>query len=419
MTGQPLPGFRDFFPPEHAALRVIFQAWREASRCSGFTEYEGPELESLELYTEKSGEEIVGQLYHFQDKGEREVALRPEMTPTLARMVASQHRNYRKPIKWFSIPRLFRYERPQKGRHREHYQWNCDMVGEKSVMAEAELIGTLCLGLSLLGLSAKDVVVKVSDRSWWDSFLEKEGVGEAERPGVLRALDRMEGATPEQRREKLGGLAPAVEAVWQGKSEDSAALQEVHRGVKGLGYGDWCETDYRVVRGLAYYTGVVFEVHDRAGKLRAVAGGGRYDGLLKRLGGEDLPAVGFGMGDAVLAELLREKGMSTPSAGGAEIFVVAESAQQEMAWDVVGQLRRSGFSTDYDPGAGKWGKQLEMAEAKGARWALLVGREVGEGKLGVKELATRKQSEIRWRKDAAGKICLEPTPGEWAKVLGS
>ncbi|HCP05970.1 MAG TPA: histidine--tRNA ligase [Verrucomicrobiales bacterium] len=417
MTGQPLPGFRDFFPPEHAALRVIFQAWREASRCSGFTEYEGPELESLELYTEKSGEEIVGQLYHFQDKGEREVALRPEMTPTLARMVASQHRNYRKPIKWFSIPRLFRYERPQKGRHREHYQWNCDMVGEKSVMAEAELIGTLCLGLSLLGLSAKDVVVKVSDRSWWDSFLEKEGVGEAERPGVLRALDRMEGATPEQRREKLGGLAPAVEAVWQGRSEDSEAVQGVHRGVKGLGYGDWCETDYRVVRGLAYYTGVVFEVHDRAGKLRAVAGGGRYDGLLKRLGGEDLPAVGFGMGDAVLAELLREKGMSTPTAGGAEIFVVAESAQQEMAWDVVGQLRRSGFSTDYDPGAGKWGKQLEMAEAKGARWALLVGREVGEGKLGVKELATRKQSEIRWRKDAAGKICLEPTPGEWAKVL--
>ncbi len=419
MTGQPLPGFRDFFPPEHAALRVIFQAWREASRCSGFTEYEGPELESLELYTEKSGEEIVGQLYHFQDKGEREVALRPEMTPTLARMVASQHRNYRKPIKWFSIPRLFRYERPQKGRHREHYQWNCDIVGEKSVMAEAELIGTLCLGLSLLGLSAKDVVVKVSDRSWWDSFLEKEGVGEAERSGVLRQLDRLEGATAEQRREKLGGLAAAVEAVWQGKSEDSAALQEVHRGVRGLGYGDWCETDYRVVRGLAYYTGVVFEVHDRAGKLRAVAGGGRYDGLLKRLGGEDLPAVGFGMGDAVLAELLREKGMATPKVGGAEIFVVAEKAEQEMAWDVVGQLRRGGFSTDYDPGAGKWGKQLEMAEAKGARWALLVGREVGEGKLGVKELATRKQTEIRWRKDAAGKICLEPTPGEWAKVLGS
>ena len=416
MTGQPLPGFRDFFPPEHAALRGIFQAWREASRCGGFTEYEGPELESLELYTEKSGDEIVGQLYHFTDKGDRQVALRPEMTPTLARMVASQHRNYRKPIKWFSVPRLFRYERPQKGRHREHYQWNCDIVGEKSPMAEAELIGVLCLGLSLLGLGPKDVVVKVSDRSWWDTFLEKQGVGETERPNVLRTLDRLESATAEQRREKLGALAEAVEAVWEGKSADSEAVGQVRKGVEALGYGDWCETDYRVVRGLAYYTGVVFEVHDRAGKLRAVAGGGRYDDLLKRLGGEDLPAVGFGMGDAVLAELLREKKIAMPQATGAEIFIVAEAKEQAMALQITGQLRRSGFSVDFDPGAGKWGKQLEMAEAKGARWALLVGREVGEGKLGLKELASRKQSEIRWRSGTDGKICLEPTPGEWAKV---
>ena len=416
MTVQPLPGFRDFFPPEHAALRGIFQAWREASRCGGFTEYEGPELESLELYTEKSGDEIVGQLYHFTDKGDRQVALRPEMTPTLARMVASQHRNYRKPIKWFSVPRLFRYERPQKGRHREHYQWNCDIVGEKSPMAEAELIGVLCLGLSLLGLGPKDVVVKVSDRSWWDAFLEKQGVGETERPTVLRTLDRLEGATAEQRREKLGALAGAVEAVWEGKSADSEAVGQVRKGVEALGYGDWCETDYRVVRGLAYYTGVVFEVHDRAGKLRAVAGGGRYDDLLKRLGGEDLPAVGFGMGDAVLAELLREKKIAMPQATGAEIFIVAEAKEQAMALQITGQLRRSGFSVDFDPGAGKWGKQLEMAEAKGARWALLVGREVAEGKLGLKELASRKQSEIRWRSGTDGKICLEPTPGEWAKV---
>ena len=416
MTGQPLPGFRDFFPPEHAALRGIFQAWREASRCGGFTEYEGPELESLELYTEKSGDEIVGQLYHFIDKGERQVALRPEMTPTLARMVASQHRNYRKPIKWFSVPRLFRYERPQKGRHREHYQWNCDIVGEKSPMAEAELIGVLCLGLSLLGLGPKDVVVKVSDRNWWDTFLEKHGVGEKERPTVLRTLDRLEGATAEQRREKLGALAEAVEAVWEGKSADSEAVGQVRKGVEALGYGDWCETDYRVVRGLAYYTGVVFEVHDRAGKLRAVAGGGRYDDLLKRLGGEDLPAVGFGMGDAVLAELLREKKIAMPQSIGAEIFIVAEAKEQSMAMQITGQLRRSGFSVDYDPGAGKWGKQLEMAEAKGARWALLVGRELAEGKLGLKELASRKQSEIRWKSGTDGKICLEPTPGEWAKV---
>ena len=183
------------------------------------------------------------------------MALRPEMTPTLARMVASQHRNYRKPIKWFSVPRLFRYERPQKGRHREHYQWNCDMVGEKSAMAEAELIGTLCLGLSLLGLNSQDVVVRVSDRNWWDTFLEKHGVGRrrGRRFADVRPLGWSHGGAEE---EKLGALAGAVEEVWQGKREDSAALREVHKGVNALGYVGWCETDYRVVRGLAYYTGV-------------------------------------------------------------------------------------------------------------------------------------------------------------------
>ena len=418
MTGQPLPGFRDFFPPEHAALRVLFQAWREASRRSGFLEYEGPELESLELYTEKSGEEIVGQLYHFKDKGDREVALRPEMTPTFARMVASQHRNYKKPIKWFSLPRLFRYERPQRGRHREHYQWNCDIVGEKSASAEAELIGTLCLGLSLLGLGPTDVVVKISDRSWWDTFLAKHGVEESAKAEILRTLDRLEGSTPEQRKEKLGRLAEPVEEAWQGQGANSESLLAVRRGVEQLGYGDWGETDLRVVRGLAYYTGVVFEVHDRAGKLRAVAGGGRYDGLLKKLGGEDLPATGFGMGDAVLAELLREKKVQSEPLRGADIFVVAEAAERELGLALVGQLRRGGFSADYDSGTGKWGKQLELAEAKGARWALLVGREAGEGRLGLKELASRKQTELKWRKEAGGNIILEPAPGEWAKVEG-
>ncbi len=419
MTGQPLPGFRDFFPKEHSALRSIFQAWREASRRSGFSEYEGPELESLDLYKEKSGDEIVGQLYHFKDKGDREVALRPEMTPTFARMVASQHRNYRKPIKWFSVPRLFRYERPQRGRHREHYQWNCDVVGEKSAAAEAELISTLCLGLSLLGLGPKDVVVKISDRSWWDSFLAKHGVGEKEKPDVLRILDRMEGSTPEQRKEKLGVLAGPVEDAWEGRGGDSPALMEVRKGVEALGYGEWCETDLRVVRGLAYYTGVVFEVHDRSGKLRAVAGGGRYDDLLKKLGGEDLPATGFGMGDAVLAELLREKNIQSVEPSAAEIFVVAEAGEKAMGLALVGQLRRGGFCADYDPGAGKLGKQLELAEAKGARWALLVGRESAEGKFGLKELATRRQVEVRWSKGPDGNICLEPNPGEWAKVVGS
>ena len=418
MTGQPLPGFRDFFPEDHAALRGIFSAWREASRRAGFAEYEGPELESLELYTEKSGEEIVGQLYHFKDKGDRDVALRPELTPTFARMVASRHRNYRKPIKWFSIPRLFRYERPQRGRHREHFQWNCDIVGEKTAAAEAELIATLCLGLSLMGLGPKDVVVKVSDRGWWDAFLAEQGVKEEKKAEVLRILDKLEGASEEEWNKKLGPLAGPVSQALASKEVRSAGLDEVRQGVAALGYADWCEVDLRVVRGLAYYTGVVFEVHDRAGKLRAVAGGGRYDNLLLKLGGEDLPATGFGMGDAVLAELLAEKKLVRPAASPTEIFVVAEAGERKLALQLVGGLRRHGHGVDYDPGHGKWAKQLELAEAKGARWALLAGREAAAGKLLVKEVATRKQGGISFQITAEGEISLEPGPGEWAKVVG-
>lgn len=418
MTGQPLPGFRDFFPEEHSALRVIFAAWREASRRAGFAEYEGPELESLELYTEKSGEEIVGQLYHFKDKGDRDVALRPELTPTFARMVASRHRNYRKPIKWFSIPRLFRYERPQRGRHREHFQWNCDIVGEKTAAAEAELIATLCLGLSLLGLGPKDVVVKVSDRGWWDAFLGQHGVKEEGKGEILRTLDRLEGAEAAEWKKKLGPLADPVARALEAKDIRSAGLDELRGGVEALGYADWCEVDLKVVRGLAYYTGVVFEVHDRAGKFRAVAGGGRYDNLLLKLGGEDLPATGFGMGDAVLAELLAEKKLLRPAATGTEIFVVAEAGERSLALPLVGGLRREGYGVDYDPGNGKWAKQLELAEAKGSRWALLVGREAAAGKLLVKELASRKQGAISFRIGAGSEISLEPGPGEWSKVVG-
>ncbi|NDD56707.1 MAG: histidine--tRNA ligase, partial [Verrucomicrobia bacterium] len=252
-------------------------------------------------------QEIIGQLYHFKDKGDREVALRPELTPTFARMVAARHRNYRKPIKWFSIPRLFRYERPQRGRHREHYQWNCDIVGEKGAAADAELIATLCLGLSLLGLGPKDVVVKISDRGWWDLFLAGQGVKEEKRAEILRILDKLEGAPTEEWKKKLGALAEPIGNALDSKIALSEGLEQVRQAVGALGYADWCEVDLRIVRGLAYYTGIVFEVHDRAGKLRAVAGGGRYDHLLKKLGGEDLPATGFGMGDAVLSELLTEK----------------------------------------------------------------------------------------------------------------
>ena len=419
MTAQPLPGFRDFFPEDHAVLRFLFSAWREASRRAGFQEYEGPELESLDLYTEKSGEEILGQLYHFRDKGERDVALRPELTPTFARMVASRHRKYRKPIKWFSIPRLFRYERPQRGRHREHFQWNCDIVGERGPVAEAELISTLCLGLSMLGLGPKDVVVKISDRGWWDGFLAGQGVQEERKAEVLRVLDKLEGASADEWRKKLGGLAEPITKALDSKTVLSEGLEQIRQEVASLGYADWCEVDLRVVRGLAYYTGIVFEVHDRAGKLRAVAGGGRYDHLLEKLGGENLPATGFGMGDAVLTELLAEKNLLRTDAGGMDIFVVAEAGERALALRLTGSLRRSGHAVDYDPGHGKWARQLELAEARGARWALLVGREAAQGKLLIKELSTRKQGQLSFHQDQGGEISLKPGVGDWAKVVTS
>jgi histidyl-tRNA synthetase len=228
----------------------------------------------------------------------------------------------------------------------------------------------------------------------------------------------LEGASEEEWNKKLGPLAGPVSQALASKEFRSAGLDEVRQGVAALGYADWCEVDLRVVRGLAYYTGVVFEVHDRAGKLRAVAGGGRYDNLLLKLGGENLPATGFGMGDAVLAELLAEKKLVRPAPSPTEIFVVAEAGERKLALQLVGGLRRHGHGVDYDPGHGKWAKQLELAEAKGARWALLAGREAAAGKLLVKEVATRKQGGISFQITAEGEISLEPGPGEWAKVVG-
>src|SRR5579863_6788178 len=169
----PLPGFRDFYPETLAVRRYIFEKWRDVARRYGFREYDGPPLEPLELFTKKSGDEIVGQLFNFTDKGERAVALRPEMTPTLARMVAAHERNYKKPIKWFAIPQLFRYERQQKGRLREHFQFNADIFGENDVAADSELIALLIDTLRAFGLTAKDFVIRLSSRNAWEEFFKQ------------------------------------------------------------------------------------------------------------------------------------------------------------------------------------------------------------------------------------------------------
>ena len=396
MSAGALPGFRDFYPSELAERNYLFGVWRDVARRFGFVEYDGPPLESLELYTRKSGEEIVGQLYNFTDKGGREVALRPEMTPTFARMVGARANALRKPVRWFSIPQLFRYERQQKGRLREHFQLNVDIVGESDVSADAELIAVAIDVMRSAGLTTKDVVARVSDRRLLTVLLRAWGVPDDAVPATYAAIDKLE-------RENRGVLidrlvAAGVEEKAAGrllesaKRSDMTALRTEFGGdaavaealdrldryfalIKAHGLSDWITFDLSIVRGLAYYTGIVFELFDRQGEFRAICGGGRYDSLLKDLGGVDLPALGFGMGDVVLAELLRARGHMTVSASAPECWVAgADSAPDTMVRvvDVAARLRRSGVATEYALREQSLSKQLKTAANLGVRFAILL-----------------------------------------------
>lgn len=330
MSSKALPGFRDFYPEELARRTHIFRAWRAVARKYAFEEYDGPPLEPLDLYTKKSGDEIVGQLYNFVDKGGRDISLRPEMTPTFARMVGARASALRKPVRWFAIPQLFRYERAQRGRLREHFQLNVDIVGESSEVADAELLTVAVDIMRELGLTHEDVRARVSDRRLLNGVLVTLGVTPEQLPAVYAVVDKIARQPREVSVEKLAaaGLAPAlVERVLAlaggvtfaelkaefGESPHAReAIERFGRYLEhctALGIGAWVTLDLSIVRGLAYYTGIVFELFDAKGELRAICGGGRYDDLLKALGGADLPALGFGMGDVVLGELLAERGL--------------------------------------------------------------------------------------------------------------
>ncbi|HON07979.1 MAG TPA: ATP phosphoribosyltransferase regulatory subunit [Verrucomicrobiota bacterium] len=307
-----LPGFRDFYPEplpnseawSSSARRYIFEKWRSVATRYGFVEYDGPPIEPLELYTLKSGDEIVAQLYNFLDKGNRAVALRPELTPTLARMIAAHSRNYKKPLKWFSIPQLFRYERQQKGRLREHFQFNADIVGEQGAGAEAELIALAIDTLRSFGLGSDDFVIRLSSRAAWEEFFIKNGGKLEDEYQFYQAIDKLERETEEANREKLKKLGFSLEQVYDfiKKAEPVAGLQAIIENLKARGLSDFVKIDYGVIRGLAYYTGMVFEAFDKKGEFRAIAGGGRYDNLVKLIskGKVDMPALGVGMGDVVL-----------------------------------------------------------------------------------------------------------------------
>ena len=406
-----LPGFRDAFPDALARRRLVFEVWRRVAARYGFEEYDGPPLEPLDLYTQKSGEEIIEQLYAFNDKGGRSVALRPEMTPTLARMVSARAAQLKKPIRWFSIPQLFRYERQQRGRLREHFQLNMDIIGEAGASADAEVIAAAVDIVAELGFGPGDVRVRLSDRRVLGAALAGDrGVTPEEMPGVLAALDKFERSpeatlkaleavlgSPERARAVQGFAESSGDAVALLATPAAAGLNECVAGLRAMGLGDYVDVDFRIVRGLAYYTGIVFELFDAKRSLRAICGGGRYDDLLKQLGGVDLPCVGFGMGDVVLGELISERDGVPVAPASADVFVVAvEEGDRADALALAHALRGRNVRVEYALKRQAVGKQLELAAARGARHAVIIGsseREAGE--VVVRDLVTKVESRVR------------------------
>src|SRR6266550_2883239 len=398
MQGQALPGFRDFYPDELALRNHIFATWREVARRYGFQEYDGPPLEPLELYTDKSGEEIVQQLYAFDDKGGRKVALRPEMTPTLARMVGAHAQALKKPIRWFSIPQLFRYERQQRGRLREHFQLNMDI-------------------LRAFGLRPTDVRARVSDRRVLRTLLVGRGIAEAQLPTAFEAIDKSERVPKEAfaeilakagigKREtdavfeiaSLRGLDAVTAALGKvtGGDEAGEPLRQAVGALEAMGLGDFVAVDLTIVRGLAYYTGIVFELFDTGKSLRAVCGGGRYDGLLKALGGVDLPALGFGMGDVVLGELLKERRPADQASTKLDAFLIAVSGDDVAPLlELAHQLRDLGVAVEYGLRPAAIRKQLELAAAREASRAIIVGPdERAAGEVVVRDLKAGTEERV-------------------------
>ena len=404
-----LPGFRDFYPELFAERAYIMSVWRRVLHRYAFVEYDGPPLEPLDLYRKKSGDELVGQLYSFTDKGDREVAMRPEMTPTFARMVAARANALRKPVRWFSIPQLFRYERQQKGRLREHFQLNADIVGESGVTADAELLAVALDVMREFGLTPSEVNVRVSDRRLLQVLLGNAGVNADDMASVYAVIDKRGREPAQVSREKLFAAAgserkaDAVEEVLSCADVDALSarygnvpdavehierMRDYLRYVDALGFPGWVKLDLSVVRGLAYYTGIVFELFDTKGEFRAICGGGRYDTLLQTLGGVDLPALGFGMGDVVIGELLRANGLMPPTEQRTDYWIASDDySLVAEVMSVAAELRRRDKSVEYALKPQQLSRQLKAASAAGADSAVLLERDAFErGEVKLKDL---------------------------------
>jgi histidyl-tRNA synthetase len=446
----PVKGTRDFYPQDMAVRNWIIDGWKRVSLRNGFEEYDGPIFEYLKMFQVKSGDEIVEQLFSLKDRGGRDLALRPEITPTLARMVNQRINSLPRPIKWFSVPRLFRAERPQKGRLREFFQWNVDIVGEDSVLADAEVIFCALDYLQDVGLTPDDIVVKVSSRKLLAAVLKKFGIPEERLDSLYLVLDKKSKLPPATFEQMLAEevsdreTAAKIQAFMETKEVSGikkvagpddevekaiVELQELIGYLERMGVGKYCEFDPAIVRGLAYYTGIVYEIYrrkaspsgDRAspapaspdasrggGELRAIGGGGRYDDLLKQFGGPAVPATGFGIGDCVLGILLEEKGLLKPKGVELDYFVAlacprvsrheagrrADKTFEEQVYSITAKLRLKGCSANFSYKPSGLSKQLKEASAQNAKKCIIIGEEFKAGDIVVKDMATGKQETI-------------------------
>ena len=411
---QGVRGTRDFYPDDMRLRNWLFDNFINASLLHGFEEYDAPILEHEELYTRKQGEEITQQLYNFQDKGERKVALRPEMTPSLARMVMARAGGLPMPIKWFSIPQCWRYERTQRGRGREHYQWNVDIWGTTEISADAELISILVTFFEGVGLTSEDIVIRISSRKVLEEVLgslDIKGDTFAQTCIIVDKMDKLSSEVIEEQLSKLGHTSKVITTIQsvlgikdmgglkkalKAKSLAVSELKSLFDSIDSYGISEWVEFDASIVRGLAYYTGSVFEAHDRDGKFRAICGGGRYDKLISTLGGKDLPATGFGFGDMVIMELLAEKGLVPGLVSGIDDIVIPLNPDlRNIAVRVAASLRVSNRTVDLVLEDKKMKWVFKHAERIGAKRLVLVAPdEWSRKKIKVKDLETGDESEI-------------------------
>ena len=411
---QGVRGTRDFYPEDMRLRNWLFDNFTDAALLHGFDEYDAPVLEHEELYTRKQGEEITQQLYNFQDKGERKVALRPEMTPSLARMVMARAGGLPMPIKWFSIPQCWRYERTQRGRGREHYQWNVDIWGTNEISADAELISILVTFFEGVGLTPKDLVIKISSRKVLEEVLGSLGIsGEnfSKTCIIVDKMDKLPADVIENQLIELGHNSDAISKIQSilgmknmdelakslgGESIAVSELNLLFNSIDSYGISEWVEFDASIVRGLAYYTGAVFEAHDREGKFRAICGGGRYDKLLSTLGGKDLPATGFGFGDMVIMELLAEKNLIPELISGIEDIVIPLNPELRSASvTVAAALRDTGRTVDLVLEDKKLKWAFKHAERTGAdRLVMVMPEEWKSGKVRIKDLESGEENDV-------------------------